>query len=174
MDTQTRHALKGDKFAQAAGSGITWVSGHRSSVVRLVVAIVAAVLLIAAGLIFWNVRSSAADTALGAALDIYTAPLAEPGAPPVKGIYATSAERAKAANQQFAAVAQQYGWLSQGTKAAYFAGVTYAELGQNGPAEESLKKAADASNRNIANLAKLALSRPLPPDQSRCPGHRPL
>lgn len=158
MDTQTRHALKGDKFVQATQSGVSWVSGHRSGVARLAVAIAAVVLLVAAGLIFWNVRSSAADTALGAALDTYTSPLAEPGAPAIKGVYATSAERAKAANQQFVAVAQQYGMLPQGTKAEYFAGVTYAELGQNGPAEESLKKAGDSTSRNIANLAKLALA----------------
>ena len=158
MDTQTRHALKGDKFAQATQSGVTWVSGHRSGVIRLAVALVAVVLLVAAAAIFWNVRSSAADTALGGALETYTAALAEPGAPAMKGVYATSAERAKAANQQFVAVAQQYGWLPQGTKAEYFAGVTYAELGQNGPAEESLKKAGDSWNRDIANLAKLALA----------------
>ncbi len=158
MDTQTRHALKGDKFVQATQSGVSWVSGHRSGVARLAVAVAAVVLLVAAGLIFWNVRSSAADTALGAALDTYTSPLAEPGAPARKGVYATSAERAKAANQQFVAVAQQYGMLPQWTKAEYFAGVTYAELGQNGPAEEALKKASDSTSRNIANLAKLALA----------------
>jgi predicted negative regulator of RcsB-dependent stress response len=84
--------------------------------------------------------------------------LAEPGAPPAKGIFATSSERSKAANQQFVAVAQQYGWLPQGAKAHYFAGVTYAELGQNGPAETELKAAADSWNRNLSNLAKLALA----------------
>lgn len=158
VDTQTRHALKGDKFVQATQSGVTWISGHRGGVVRLTLAIASVVLLIAAGLIFWNVRSSAADTALGAALDTYTAPLAEPGAPAAKGIYPTSAERTKTANQQFVAVAQKYGWLPQGTKAEYFAGVSYAELGQNGPAEEALKKASGSWNRNVANLARLALA----------------
>jgi predicted negative regulator of RcsB-dependent stress response len=158
VDTQTRHALKGDKFAQATQSGVSWVSGHRSGVVRWTIGIVGVVLIIAAGLLFWNVRSTTADTALGTALDTYSAPLAEPGAPAVKGVYATSAERAKAANQQFLAVAQQYGWLPQGAKAHYFAGVTYAELGQNGPAEEELKKAADSQGRNLSNLAKLALA----------------
>ncbi len=109
--------------------------------------------------IFWNVRSAAADTALGAALDTYSAPLAIPGAPPEKGIYATAAERSKAANQQFVAVAQKYGWLPEGTKAHYFAGVTYEELGQNGPAETELKTAAaDSWDHNLANLAKLALA----------------
>src|ERR1700722_15773360 len=34
VDTQTRHALKGDKFAQATKTSVNWVSGHRSNVLR--------------------------------------------------------------------------------------------------------------------------------------------
>ena len=158
MDTQTRHALKGDKFAEATKTGVSWVSGHREGVVRWVVSVGTAVLVVAAAWIFWNVRTSAADAALGAALDVYSAPLAIPGAPPQKGVYATAKERAQAANQQFAAVAQQYGWLPQGARAHYFAGVTDADLGQNGQAETELKAAASAWDRNLANLAKLALA----------------
>lgn len=109
-------------------------------------------------LIFWSLRSSAADTALGAAMDTYTAPIAEPGLPAGNGVYATLADRTKAANQQFNAVAQQYGWLPQGTKARYFAGITDEDLGQNASAEANLKAAAGAWNRNTANLAKLALA----------------
>jgi predicted negative regulator of RcsB-dependent stress response len=91
-------------------------------------------------------------------MDAYTAPLAQPGAPAEKGVYATAGERSKAANQQFVAVAQQYGWLAEGAKAHYFAGVTYVELGQNASAETELKAAAGAWDRNLANLAKLALA----------------
>jgi predicted negative regulator of RcsB-dependent stress response len=74
------------------------------------------------------------------------------------GVYATARDRSKAANQQFTALAEQYGWLSEGAKAHYFAGVTYEELGQNGAAETELKTAAGAWDRNLANLAKLALA----------------
>ena len=158
MDTQTRHALKGDKFAQATKSSVDWLSGHRSGVMRWVVSGVVALALLVAALIFWNIKSAAADTALGTALDAYSAPLLAPGAPASNGFYATSTERSKTANQQFVAVAQQYGWLAQGTKAHYFAGVTYAELGQNGPAESELKDAAGSWDRNQANLAKMALA----------------
>jgi predicted negative regulator of RcsB-dependent stress response len=158
VDTQTRHALKGDKFAQATKSSVTWVSGHRSGVVRWVIGIAAVVIVVAGAWIVVDLQSSAADTALGSALDTYSAPLAIPGAPPENGVYATAALRAKAANQQFVAVVQKYGWLSTGTKAHYFAGVTYKELGQNGPAETELKAAAGARDRNLSNLAKLALA----------------
>jgi len=158
VDTQTRHALKGDKFAQATKTSVTWLSGHRSGVMRWVIT-AGVVLVVGAGLlIFWNVREASANAALGAAMDTYSAFLAEPGAPPQKGTFATAAERSKAANQQFEAVANQYGWLQQGAKARYFAGVTYQELGQSGQAEAELKKAADSWDHNLSNLAKLALA----------------
>jgi tetratricopeptide (TPR) repeat protein len=158
VDTQTRHALKGDKFAQATKTSVTWLSGHRTNVMRWAIS-AAVVIVVGVGfLIFWNVRENAAEAALGQAMDIYTAPLALPGAPTEKGTYATAAERSKAANQQFKAVADQYGWMPEGAKALYFAGVTDNELGQTAAAEADLKKAADSWNRNLANLAKVALA----------------
>lgn len=158
MDTQTRHALKGDKFVQATQSGMSWVSGHRASVVRWSVTL-GAIVLVAAGFAFFaEMRSSAANAQLGAALDVYSAPLIPPGAPAQTGAYASATERAKAANQKFVAVADDYGWLPEGSKAHYFAGVTYEEMGQNSQAETELKKAADAWDRNTSNLAKLALA----------------
>jgi predicted negative regulator of RcsB-dependent stress response len=158
VDTQTRHALKGDKFAQATVSSFSWLSGHRSGVVRWAVIAIVAVLLVVGGAIYWHTRTGAAEAALGAALDIYTAPLAQPGAPAEVGVYSTASERSKAANQQFAAVASQYGWLPEGAKAHYFAGVTFAELGQTASAETELKAAAGSWDRNLSNLAKLALA----------------
>ena len=55
-------------------------------------------------------------------------------------------------------MAQQYGWLPEGAKAHYFAGVTDEELGQNASAETELKAAAGSWDRNLSNLAKLALA----------------
>jgi predicted negative regulator of RcsB-dependent stress response len=158
VDTQTRHALKNDKFAQATASSVSWVSGHRSGVLRWAIAAVLVLAVGVGGLIFWNLRSDAADTALGAALDVYDAALAVPGAPAESGVYATAADRSKAANKQFTAVAQQYGWLPEGAKAHYFAGITYQELGRTASAEAELKTAAGSWDHNLSNLAKLALA----------------
>lgn len=158
MDTQTRHALKQDKFKQATAGGVTWVTEHRSSVLRWIIAGVVVLAIIVGGLVFWNIRASSAEEALGAALDIYTAPLAAPGAPAQDGTYATDADRAKAANQKFLEVSEKYGWSPAANKAHYFAGVTYQDLGQTASAEAQLKKAEGSWDRNLSNLAKLALA----------------
>ena len=72
---------------------------------------------------------------------------------PVDGLH-----RAREANREFVAVAKDFGWLPAGAKAHYFAGVTFQELGQTGSAETELKTAAGSWDRNLANLAKLALA----------------
>lgn len=158
MDTQTRHALKKDKFAQATASSVSWVSGHRSGVLRWAIAAVVILALGIGAAIFWNMRTTAADGALGAALDTYDAALATPGAPAESGVYSNAADRSRAANKQFVAVAQRYGWLPDGAKAHYFAGITYEDLGQNASAETELKTATGSWDHNLANLAKLALA----------------
>jgi len=158
VDTRTRHALKKDKFAQAAASSASWIGEHQTAAVRWSIVLGVVVVALIGGLIFWNIRSSAANAALGGALDVYTMPLATLGAPPETGTYTTAAARAKESNREFVAIAHDYGWLPEGTKAHYFAGITYEELGQNGNAETELKTAAGSWDRNMANLAKLALA----------------
>jgi tetratricopeptide (TPR) repeat protein len=114
--------------------------------------------LIVAGIVFYTQRATAAAAALGSALDAYSSQLAQPGQPITKGVFATGADRAKAANQQFVQVANKYGWLPEGAKAHYFAGITYQELGQNGQAETEFKTAANSWDSNLSSLAKFALA----------------
>jgi tetratricopeptide (TPR) repeat protein len=158
VDTKTRHSLKQNAIAQATATSMNWVSGHRSSVQRWSIVSIAVLVVGGAALGFSAWSSGKAQAALNDALDVYSAPLAQPGAPTANGSYATSAERVKAANQKFVAVAGSYGWLSEGAKAHYFAGVTYEDLGNNSAAETELKAAAGSWDRNLANLAKLALA----------------
>ncbi|MFZ0392250.1 MAG: coatomer subunit epsilon [Terracidiphilus sp.] len=158
MKTETRHALKQDKLALAAKGSVSWVTENRGSVIRWLIWGGSALVLIVGLLVFWGVENSAAKNAIGAGLDTYSAPLTQPGAPPEPGAFATAADRIKAANQQFVAAVQKYGWLPQGDRARYFAGVTDMEMGQTGSAETDLKAAAGSWNRNTANLAKLALA----------------
>jgi tetratricopeptide (TPR) repeat protein len=158
VDTQTRHALKKDKFAQAAASSASWVGEHRSGVLRLIISGAVVVAVAAGALVWWNMRTTAADLALGQAIDVYNQPLAQPGEPPEKNVYTTSQARATEANREFVAVAHDFSLLPEAAKAHYFAGVSDIELGQNGPAEAELNTAAGSWNRDLANLAKYALA----------------
>jgi tetratricopeptide (TPR) repeat protein len=158
VDTQTRHALKTNSFAEATASGVNWVSGHRSGVIRAAIGVAVALVVVVGSLVCYSMRTAAANAALGAAIDTYNASLAEPGIAAGNGVYATAADRSRAANKQFSDVAGQYGLLPEGAKAHYFAGITAIELGQTGSAETELKSATGAWNRNVANLAKLALA----------------
>jgi tetratricopeptide (TPR) repeat protein len=158
VDSQTRHALKQDKFVQTTQTGVSWVGENRSTVIRYSIAVVVVLALIVAGLVYYTQRSAAAESALGAAIDVYGAQLAQPGVPETKGVYNKAADRAKEANREFVAVAKDYGWLPEGAKAHYFAGLTYEELGQNGSAEKELKAATGSMDSGLSSLAKYALA----------------
>ena len=137
---------------------MSWLSGHRTGILRWVVSAVVLLVVVVGALVLWTLKTGAADKALGAALDLYSAPLAVPGAPAEKNVYNNAADRAREANREFVAIAKDFGWLPAGAKAHYFAGVTYQELGQTGSAESELKTAAGSWDRNLSNLAKLALA----------------
>jgi tetratricopeptide (TPR) repeat protein len=158
VDTQTRHALKQDKFVQATTTGLSWIELHRTEVIRASIAAVVLLAAIIGGGIFYEHRSAQASVELGKALEIYNAPLQQPGEPNDDGSYKTSAERAKAANQQFAEVADRYGWFEAGQVAGYFVGLTDIDLGKTGDAETGLKKVAGSYHKDLASLAKVALA----------------
>ena len=160
MDTQTRHALKQDSFVTATSSSIGWLQQHRSSVLKVAVPVVLAIVAILAGVVVYNQRSEAALIALGKGLTTYSSPVRQPGMPEqmAKDAYASYPERAKAANQQFVDTANKYGWTLSGKNAEYFAGVTFMEMRQNGEAEKAFRKTVDSGDANLSSLGKLALA----------------
>ncbi len=160
MDTQTRHALKQDKFVKATTSGLEWVGEHRSNVIAWSVGVVLLVAVFVAGILVYQKRDASASLVLGQAMDIYETPITQPNVPAEPGTktYATAADRAKAAYPLFRQVADQYSWLTAGQMARYFAGITELDMGQKSQAEADLEKAIHASNSNLASLAKVALA----------------
>lgn len=160
MDQQTRHALKQDKFVDTTSHGLEWASENRKPVILWTSIIVGITLVVVLWAVIYNSRSDAASAAFGSAMQTYQTPLAQAGeqVPPGTKTFGSAAERAKAANAQFLAVADKYGMLSDGKTARYFAGLTYMESGQTQQAEDTLKKVADSWNSNLAALAKFALA----------------
>ncbi len=160
VDTQTRHALKQDKFVNVTTSGLEWVGEHRGNVIAWSVGVVLAIAVIVASIFIYQKRDTAASLILGQAMDIYETPITQPNVPAEPGTktYATAADRAKAAYPLFRQAADQYSWLSAGQMARYFAGVTELDMGQKSQAEADLEKATHAGNSNLASLAKIALA----------------
>jgi tetratricopeptide (TPR) repeat protein len=160
VDTQTRHALKQDRLVEATKTGFGWFQDNRSRVIQATVALAVLIAIAVAALVIYSKRSGAADLAFGEAMDIYNAPLAQPGQPPTPGekTFPSATVRATQANQQFSQVANQYGFFEAGKTARYFAGLTAIDMGQTGQAETNLKQVADGHDAALASLAKLALA----------------
>ncbi|HEX3661069.1 MAG TPA: coatomer subunit epsilon [Acidobacteriaceae bacterium] len=160
MDTQTRHALKQDKFVNATTSGLEWVGDHRANVIKFSIAVVLVIGVIVAGAVVYQQRSAAANQLFGQAMDVYQTPLANPSQPaePGQKTYATAADRAQAAYPLFQQTANQYGWLRAGEMARYFAGLTELDLGKTDQAKADLEKATHSGGSNLESLAKLALA----------------
>jgi len=160
VDTQTRHALKQDKFVTATTSGLEWIGEHRSPVIQWSIAVVAVIAVVVASIVVYHNRTVTAESLLGQAMDIYETPLTVPNQPAEPGVktYATAAARAKDAFPLFQQVADQYGWLHAGAMGRYFAGITALDLGQQGTAATYLEKATHSGGSNLEALAKLALA----------------
>ncbi len=160
MTTYTRHELKQDKLVNAAQHGVSWMDEHRSRVVVAVIAIVVLVGLIIGGVVWQQSRSEHAAIAFGAALTSYNAPIRPAGTPPDPTLesYGSTQERAKEANAAFLNIANKYPYTADGNNAQYYAGITYAELGQNAEAEAAFNKTVSHGSAGLAALAKLALA----------------
>ncbi len=160
MDQQTKAALKKDKFVTTTTHGLEWASENRRSVITTSAILLAIIVVIVLSGVIYSSRSEAASAAFGAAMQAYQTPLTQPGQPVPDGVktYASAAERAKAANALFLAVADKYGMTPSGGNARYFAGLTEIEAGQPQQAEDTLKKVASGWDGNLAALAKFALA----------------
>lgn len=149
-----------DQFVLATESSLNWASRNRKTTLFLGGFAILLILVLTGAYSLYHHRSAAAQTAFGEAMQVYQSPLVRPGQPLPPGMQAfTSAkERALKANGLFTSVAAQYGLTQPGKLAQYFAGLTYAEAGQTGAAEDALKKAAGSWNGDTAALAKDALA----------------
>src|SRR5580698_3066656 len=97
VDTQTRHALKQDRFVNVTATGLDWLGENRSTVLRWSIAGVLVIAIAVASIVVYERRSEAADAQLGQALNIYETPLAQPNQPAEPGMttFPTAKDRAK-------------------------------------------------------------------------------
>jgi tetratricopeptide (TPR) repeat protein len=157
----TRRQLKEDKFAETAQGAAVWATGHRQTVIWTAALALVAIIL-TAGVIAWRSRQTEqANTELSAAMRTLDAQIipADSSANPEAGQTFTSiADRAKAAQKQFKAVADKYSTVSPGRLARYMSGIALIQAGDKAGAEKELKEAANFSDKDVAALAKMALA----------------
>lgn len=160
MDQQTKETLRHDQFLETTTTGISWASANRRSIITAAAVLLLVIVAVIGAFAFYNHRSEEAATEYGAAMQAYQTPIAQPGqaVPPGVKTYSSVLERAKAANAMFVAVSDKYSMTPSGKLSLYFAGLTYIEAAQNGPAESTLKKVEDGWNADLSALAKLALA----------------
>ncbi len=160
MRSYTRHQLKENAFAETTADTISWAVENRN---KLIAGAIVVALVAAAAVGVWayvNYRNQQASDELAGALQKYNAPIrpaGEPASPEVLS-YASSAERAKAANADFTRIADKYSFTRNGRIARYFAGITLHDMGDNAGAEKQLQAVADSHDKEVASLAKLALA----------------
>ncbi len=161
MNTVTKRDARGaDPLQLATGNSLQWAQTNRRSLLLFsgIALAVLAVLLIGYGL--YQHASNVAQADVGEAMQTYQTPLVRPDQPlpPDMKSFNTAKERATRANAQFLDVANHHGLTEPGKLALYFAGITYMEADQNGPAEDTLKKVSGSMNGDTAALGKMALA----------------
>jgi tetratricopeptide (TPR) repeat protein len=161
MDHMTRRQLKQDELRTAFEHYEAFIKEHHKKII-IVVAMVLVVLGSAAAFKAYNDRQqAAANTQLAAALKTFRAYVG-PASPEALGsnsqTFATPQEKYKKALAGFSNVGTKYPHQKAGEIALYHAGVCQSLLGDHAGATKTLERAAEASDRDVAALAKLALA----------------
>jgi len=161
---ETRHQLKQDRFSRvtmdAAEATVHWSVEHQSKLIYggIVVAVLAAAML--GGWYYLNQQDDRASVDLSQAVRTLDTPVRPAGIPaqPDEPSFASSKERATAAQKQLQAVVDKYPYAHAADVARYLLGTTAADLGDNAAAERDFKAVASVHNQDLASLAKLALA----------------
>jgi len=160
LRTSERHQLKQDRFAETTKDTISWAVENRNVLVWAVTTIVVVAVIFLGSMWYWEYRNQQANTALGKAMDDYSAelrPAGTPANPEVKS-FESAEQRSRAAQSGFQEIARRYGHTSAGKVARYMAALTAIDLGDPNAAEQELKQVAASGGKNISSQAKLVLA----------------
>ncbi len=136
------------------------IANRNRRIIQLTTAAAALLLVVLVVSLWASSRSQKAQAAFDAAMEVYDAPIQQPGERPIPNVksYPSAAARAKDAHPLFQAAADSYRLFRAGQNARYFAGLTAEDMGNVASAEADLTKASDGRDSGVAALAKLALA----------------
>ena len=159
MQSYTRRQMKEDKFAETAQGAMQWARGHQQGTLWAVLAGLV-VIALGTGFYFWNAsQSDKANVEITKAMRTFNARLRGPDTPAAEDLsFPTMADRGKAAEKEFRAIADKYSMTRPGKMAKYLAAVSLLQAGETATAEQQLKSIAESGNSDTSGLAKLALA----------------
>ena len=166
MARLTRHDLKEHEFEDT----IEYVQEFARQYAKEIVSGVAAAVIVIGGFVGWRSynehQAAAANAALSEALKTFQAPVS--AAPvnlfssspsqPTGGQFTSDEQKYKAAMAQFSAVGAKYGRQKAGIFARYYVGLCQSAMGDDNAAQKTLAVVGQASDKDAAALAKLALA----------------
>lgn len=164
MRTETRHSLKQDRFSQvtidAAERTAHWTVEHQN---KLIVAgtVLAVVIAAVVGVMYYlNQQDQKASLEVTRAIRTLDTPVRPANMPPQpeQPSFASSGERATAAQKLFQAVVDKYPHTHAADVSRYFLGITASQLGDNAGAEKNLQSVISSGGSDLAALAKMGLA----------------
>ena len=164
MRAETRHQLKQDRFSQvtidAAENAAHWSVEHKSKLMVAVAIVLVAAVGVAGGWYYLNQQDQKASLEMSQAVRTLSAPVRPANMPaqPEEPSFASVKERATKAHQQFQAIVDKYPHTHSADFAAYFLGLTSADMGDNSAAERELQIVVSSGSKDRAALAKKAIA----------------
>ena len=164
MRAEARHQLKQDRFSKAtigaAEDAVHWTVEHQSKLIIAALVVVAVAAIAIGGWYYLNTQDEKASAEFSTATRTMETPVRPAGVPAQAGYdsFASTQERATAARKQFQAIVDKYPHTRTAAMATYFVGLNAEQLADYAAAERSLQEVANASNKELAALAKLALA----------------
>lgn len=164
MRAETRHQLKQDRFSRvtidAAERTAHWSVEHKNKLIVAAIVVAAVVAAVVGSWYYLGQQDQKASLDMSVAVRTLNTPVRPPNMPaqPDAPSFASVAERATAAHQQFQAIVDKYPHTHSAEFAHYFLGLTSADLGDNASAEREFQKVISSANSDMAALAKMALA----------------
>jgi len=157
LDKLTRKELKTDRFAVEVQHSVEYMADHRRQMIRWG-GIGLAVLVIALAVYLYRQHAHGVrQDALFSALQVQNANVG-PAQNEYTLAFPTQAEKDSAVQKAFTDVAAKYSGSNEGYISEYYLAINAIDHGNTQEAEKRFKEVADAGNKDIASLAKLALS----------------
>lgn len=164
MRAETRHQMKEDRFNQVTMEAwdrlVEWSLGNRTLLIVIIAALVVVVCGGFGGWYYLDQQDQQASLDLNKAVRTMNMPIRPAGMPAQADYpsFASSQERATAAQKQLDGVISQYPHTRSADFAHYFLGSTEVDLNNTSAAEKDFLSVSNSSNDDLAALAKFALA----------------